>query len=132
MPPKKITFDTVRQIAGRLSGVEESTIHGSPSLKVRGKLLACVPVHKSAEPDSLAVRIDCDSRADLIAADPDVYYLTDHYLNYPFVLVRMLRIEQEALRDLLGNSWQCMTAKGPKSNRHAKNQKAPRSRLSLP
>jgi len=32
--------------------VEESTAYGSPALKVRGKLLACVPVHRSAEPGS--------------------------------------------------------------------------------
>jgi hypothetical protein len=30
--------------------VEESTAYGSPALKVRGKLLACVPAHRSAEP----------------------------------------------------------------------------------
>lgn len=129
MPPNKINFDTVRQIVGRLSGVEESTIHGSPSLKVRGKLLACVPVHKSAEPDSLAVRIDSDHRADLIATAPDVYYLTDHYVNYPFVLIRMSRIQEDALRDLLGNSWECITAKAQKGNRPTKKQIAPRSRV---
>jgi len=41
-----------------------------------------VPVHRSAEPGSLAVRVDFDDRAELLAADPDVYYVTDHYLNY--------------------------------------------------
>jgi len=51
MPRNKIDFDTVRRIALRLSDVEESTIYRSPALKVRGKLLACIPIHKSAEPD---------------------------------------------------------------------------------
>ena len=57
MPTNKIDFDTVRRIALSLSDVEESTIYRSPALKVRGKLLACIPIHKSAEPDSVAVRI---------------------------------------------------------------------------
>ena len=78
-----INFDTVRKIGLRLPGVEESTAYGSPALKVRGKLLACVPTHRSAEPGSLAVRVDFDDRAELLAAAPDVYYVTDHYLNTP-------------------------------------------------
>ena len=105
MAKKKIDFDTVRSIALGMPGVEDSTIHRSPALKVRGKLLACIPVHKSAEPDSVAVRIDFSGRAELIEAAPDVFYLTDHYLNYPIVLVRLSRIHLDALKDLLGMAW---------------------------
>jgi hypothetical protein len=68
MPTSKINFDTVRKIGLALPGVEESTAYGSPALKVRGKLLACVPTHRSAEPSSLAVRVDFDDHADLLAA----------------------------------------------------------------
>ena len=85
----RINFDTVRKIGLRLPGVEESTAYGAPALKVRGKLLACVPTHRSAERDSLAVRVDFNDRAELLAAAPDVYYVTDHYLNYNAVLVRL-------------------------------------------
>ena len=66
-----------------------------PYLKAHGKMLACPAIHKSAEPDTLAVRIPFDLRADLIASDPDSYYLTDHYVNYPVVLVRLSRIDVE-------------------------------------
>lgn len=82
MPRSTITFDTVREIGLTLPAVEESTAYGSPALKVRGKLLACVPTHRSAEPGSLAVRVGFDDRAELLAAAPDVYYVTNHYLNY--------------------------------------------------
>ncbi len=41
----------------------------------------------------------------------DVYYVTDHYLNYPSVLVRLARIHPDALRDLVGMAWQFVTAK---------------------
>ena len=78
MPRSAINFDTVRKIGLALPGVEESTAYGSPALKVRGKLLACVPAHRSAEPGSLAVRVDFDDRTELLAAAPDVYYVTDH------------------------------------------------------
>ncbi len=97
-----INFDTVRKIGLTLPNVEESTAYGSPALKVHGKLLACVPVNRSAEPGSLAVRVGFDDRAELLAAAPDVYYVTDHYLGYGAVLVRLSRVTPDVLRDLLG------------------------------
>jgi hypothetical protein len=110
MPRSTINFDTVRKIGLTLLGVEESTAYGSPALKVHGKLLACVPVNRSAEPGSLAVRVDFDDRADLLAAAPDVYYVTDHYLNYTAVLVRLSHVTPDVLRDLLGMAHEFVTA----------------------
>ncbi len=106
-----IKFDTVRKIGLALPGVEESTAYGSPALKVRGKLLACMPAHRSAEPGSLVVRVGFDDRAELLAADPDVYYVTDHYLNYTSVLVRLSRVTPSVLRDLLGMAHKFVTAR---------------------
>lgn len=114
VPRKTIGFDAVRRLGLALAGVEESTVYGSPALKVRGKLLACVPVNKSAEPGSLAVSIDFDRRADLLAADPQTYYITDHYVNHPIVLVRLSRIPPEALQDLLSGAWRYFTARRPR------------------
>jgi hypothetical protein len=105
MPAKKISFDTVREIGLALPDVEEGATYGSPALKVRGKMFACIPSHRSAEPDSLVVRIDFDRREELIAADPKTYYLKDHYLAYPCVLVRLTRIRHDELRDLLLMAW---------------------------
>ena len=114
MPRHRTDFDTVRKIGLALPDVEESTAYGSPALKVRGQLLACIAINKSAEPGTLAVRIDFDQRDAMIAEDPDTYYVTDHYLNYPSVLVRLSRIDADALRDLLGAAWRFVTAKKPK------------------
>lgn len=120
---KKIDFDTVRRIALELPEVEESTAYGSPALKVRGKLMAGIPVNKSAEPDSLAVRIDFDQRAELVATAPEVYYFTDHYANYPMVLVSLSRIHPDALQDLLLAAWRFVTAKAPGGKRTVRRPK---------
>jgi hypothetical protein len=40
----------------------------------------------------------------MIEAEPEIYYITDHYLNAPWVLVRLSRVHPDALRDLLGRS----------------------------
>src|SRR5947209_3543847 len=106
-----INFDTVRKIGLALPGVEASTAYGAPALKIRGKLLACLPTHRSAEPGSLVVRVGFDDRAELLAAAPDVYYVTDHYLNYTSVLVRLSRVTPDVLRDLLGMAHKFVTAR---------------------
>ena len=105
MRSKTLDFDVVREIAMALPDVEESTIHGAPSLKVRGRLLTCPALHRSAEPNTLAVRIGLDQRAELIAAQPDVYYVTDHYVNYPMILIRLPQIDRTFLRELLAEAW---------------------------
>ena len=110
-PVRKISFDVVRRMAVALPEVEEGTIHGSPSFKVPWKLLACRAIHKSAEPDTLAVRIPFDVRAELMKSDSDSYYLTDHYVNYPVVLVRLSRVKVKELRELLEASWRFVSAK---------------------
>ena len=111
MPRSTINFDTVRNIGLVLPGVEESTAYGVPALKVHGKLLACVPANRSVEPDSLVVRVDFDDRAELLAADPDVYYVTEHYVGYDAVLVRLSRVNPDVLRDLLGMAYKFVTRK---------------------
>ena len=111
MPRSTTNFDAVRKIGLALPGVEASTAWGAPALKVRGKLLACVPAHRSAEPGSLVVRVDFDDRAELLAADPDVYYVTDHDLGYTAVLVRVSRVTPDVLRDLLGMAHKFVTAR---------------------
>jgi hypothetical protein len=117
MSKKTVNFDLVRAIGLKLPGVVESTAYGAPALKVQGKLLACVPSHSSAEPESLVVRLDFDDRAELLAADPDVYYVTDHYAGYTGVLVRLSRVTPGTLRDLLGMAHKFVTRKAaPKAS----------------
>jgi hypothetical protein len=111
MASREINFETVRKIALALPGVEDSTAYGNLALKAYGKLLACEPTHRSAEPGSLVVKIDIADRAQLLAEAPVVYYVTEHYVGYPTVLVRLARIDAEALRGLLVMAHQFVTRK---------------------
>jgi hypothetical protein len=106
----KTGFDLVRKFGLTLPDVEEGTTYGTPALKVRGKMFACIANHKSAEPGTLAVRMDFAQRDELIATDPSTYYLKDHYVGYACVLVRLSRVHPDALRDLLLTAWRFVSA----------------------
>ena len=124
MPSRKIDFDVVREIALALPGVEESSLHGVPCLKVSGRLLTCPAIHKSAEPHSLAVRIGFDQRAELLAAEPGIYYVTAHYVKHPAVLVRLDELDRSALRDLLGLAWRFVSSNAKASRRGSRRSHA--------
>jgi hypothetical protein len=53
----------------------------------------------------LVVKIDPDERAMRLKVEPKTFYITDHYLNYPWILVRIASVDLEDLRDLLEDAW---------------------------
>jgi len=117
MRRKASGFDLVLEAARALPDVERSTTWGASALKVGGRLLACQAIHKSAEPNSIVVKVPMGERDELIAAEPDVYYVTEHYVNYPSVLVRLSKINRDALRDLLGMAYRFVDAKKKRRTR---------------
>jgi hypothetical protein len=123
MAKRTINFDIVREVGLALPGVQESTVWGVPALKVDGKLLACIPAHRSAEPGSLVVRVGLDDRAELLAEAPDVYYVTDHYVDYSAVLVRLARVDRSVLKDLLGMAHKFVTGVAASRSRAGRRRK---------
>jgi hypothetical protein len=106
VPRQGLTFDTVRSIGLTLPDVEATSSTRGHGLKLKGRLLACQAVHKSAEPNSLMVRIGPKRRQELLAKNPETYYLTDHYVGYPAMLVRLSRITPRTLKELLTEAWE--------------------------
>ena len=98
---KPVTFDTVRQLALVLPGVEEGTSYGTPAFRVGGKLFA--RFHQDGE--SLVIKVEYAAREVLMGADPETFYITDHYRSYPWMLVRLSTVHPDALRDLLEEAW---------------------------
>jgi hypothetical protein len=106
----RVTFDTVRKMALALDKVEESTSYGTPAFKVGGKLF--LRLHEDGE--SLVTRTDPEQREEIMESDPETYYITDHYLNYPWMLVRLSRVHPDALRDLIRMAWRLAAAEKPR------------------
>jgi hypothetical protein len=110
-PPADV-FEMVRAVGLGLPDVEATTKYdGSPVLKLGGSFMAGLATHPSAEPETLVVRAGYEDRDWMIEDAPETYYLTDYYRSYPLVLVRLSRIQPDALRDLLSGSWRLTAAK---------------------
>lgn len=104
-PLQSNAFDIVSKVGLTLPDVEVATRYdGSPVLRVAGVFMAGLATHGSAEPNTLVIRADLEERELFIEEAPDTYYLTDYYRRYPLVLVRLQRVTQEALRELLSSS----------------------------
>ncbi len=97
MKRARITYETVRKTALALPHVEEGTSYGTPALKVKGKLF----VRLKEDPDIIVLKMPFDQREGLMTEDPETYFITDHYLDYEWVLVRLSKVRADALRELL-------------------------------
>jgi hypothetical protein len=86
-------------------------------------MFACVAINKSAEPNSMVVRMDMAQRDLLIEEDPATYYLTDHYVDYPCVLVRLSRVSPESLRDLISGAHRFISATAPAKRRSSRSRR---------
>ena len=104
---KGVTFDCVREIAQTLSGAMESTSYGTPAFKVKGKLFA----RQHQDGESLVIGVDFEEREEMMVVAPEKFYITDHYLNYPWTLVRMSQVNRDELCDLLMGSWRRVIGK---------------------
>jgi hypothetical protein len=102
-----VTFEKVRVLALALPQAEEGTSYGTPGFKVGGTLFA--RFHQDGE--SLVVRIDENERSMRIKAEPETFYITDHYLNYPWILVRIASVDLADLRELLEDAWRLTAPK---------------------
>jgi len=109
--PRAITFKAVESIGRTLPDVEVTTSYGQPTLKVRGKMFVCIASHSSAEPNTLVVMMDFADRDALLEDDPDTYYLKEHYVSYPCVLVQLSRVHGDALHDLVTGAHRFISAK---------------------
>jgi hypothetical protein len=42
----------------------------------------------------------------LMKSDPKTYFITDHYRNYPMMIVRLSSVDPSDLKELIENAWQ--------------------------
>jgi hypothetical protein len=103
-----VTYDDVRKIALAWPEVEDGSSYGTPALKVRKKML----VRLKEDNDSLVMPgVPPDEREMLIESRPAIFYFTDHYRDYPMVLVRLSRAKRGQVEPLLRRHWRTLASK---------------------
>jgi hypothetical protein len=107
---KRPVFEDIRRIALALDNVVECKSYGTTGFKAGGKLFA----RQHQDGKSLVLATTFEEREALMAEDPETYYITDHYLNYPWVLIGLSRIHPDALGDLMTRAWRIASKPKPR------------------
>ncbi len=97
----KLTFEHVRAIALALPEVDEGTSYGTAAFKVAKKLFARL----KEDGETLVVKIDLAEREMRMRSEPETFFITDHYRDHPWILVRIARVSAADLRELLHDAW---------------------------
>ena len=72
------------------------------------------------EPDALVIRVlDMEDRNALLAEGPDVFFITPHYSEAPYVLVRLEAVSSEQLAELVEDAWRLRAPKRVSAQRDA-------------
>jgi hypothetical protein len=105
--PRGVTWQELCELGLKLSGVVQGTSYGTPALHVRKALL----VRLKEDGQTAVVRVDPMDREILLQADPDAFFLTEHYVGYPWILVRLARVPKRVLVELLEQAWRRVAPK---------------------
>jgi hypothetical protein len=107
MAQRKLSLAVIRRTVSALPGAEEGTSYGTPAWRWKGKLLA--RLHQDGQ--SIVLKVGNATRDHLLQADPETFFITDHYIGYPTVLARLDKLSAADLKKLL------MRAIGPRTDR---------------
>ena len=113
-PARGVRVADARRLLLKLPGIKEGRSYGMPSFLLNGRFLArfrdddTVLVLQLATIGERAVLMDLDSRA---------FFFTDHYRNYPAVLIRLDEVPPALLNDVVREAWQHVSMLPPARNR---------------
>jgi len=94
-------FDLAVEAAEGLPGVDVGTSYGTRALLVKGKFLA----RFREDNESLVIKVHMVERDHMLQTDPQVFFITDHYKDYPSVLIHLSKVKRGVLRELIEQAW---------------------------
>ncbi|MGH9443836.1 MAG: MmcQ/YjbR family DNA-binding protein [Thermoanaerobaculia bacterium] len=118
-----IAMREAKKLLLKLPDVVEGTSYKMPSFLVHGRFFA-----RFRDDDTVLV-LQLKAIADrdvLMEIDPSAFFFTDHYRNYPAVLVRLAKVPRSLLADVVKEAWRHVSSMPP-----ARKRAAPRRRSSL-
>ena len=103
------TYEIVREIALALPNVEDGLSYGAPALKIGGKHLF---VRLREDLNAIVAKTTFEERDELITEAPSVFFITEHYLNYEYVLVNLAIVSHDALTDIIRRAYKLAARSG--------------------
>lgn len=98
-------MENLRKIILAFPGTEEYTCFGTPAFRVKKKLLARL------KEDGTTLAMHCEEREKWMRKDASVFFITDHYKNYPMMLIKLSLVNQADLKHLLLDAWKQIASK---------------------
>jgi hypothetical protein len=105
-------------IAQALPQVEVSTWYGTPGLKVAGKGFARL---RTEAEGGLVLMCSLDEKERLLESGEATYYTTPHYDGFGSIIVDLSKIERDALRELIVQSWRIKATPKLRAQHQAQN-----------
>jgi hypothetical protein len=94
-----LTAAQARKIALSFPGAQERVSQGGPEIRIGGDFFVRIGTR---EPDTLMLRTETiDERDAMIAAEPRLFYITEHFKSYRGLLARLSALNAKTLRALL-------------------------------
>jgi hypothetical protein len=102
-------FAKISKFALTLPGVEARSSYGTPGLYVGKKFMARL---RDDDHDTMVLKpVEDDEQRFLMETEPDVFFLTPHYIGYPTILIRLSKVAPAQLQELVEQSWRRLATK---------------------
>jgi hypothetical protein len=103
-----VTRAQYKKIALSFPGGNEKPSYGKPSFFIDKKFFT----RWRDEENSIVLVVDSiDERDMLLEADRKIFFITDHYRNYPSVLAYAAKLDTKTLRGMLERRWRKIAPK---------------------
>lgn len=103
-----VTKAAFRKLALSFPEAHEKLSYGQPAIFIAKRFFTRL----RSEDNAIVLFVDTiDERDMLLEADPETFFITDHYRNYPYLLARIAVIDIETLRGMLERQWRRIAPK---------------------
>ncbi|MBV9541628.1 MAG: hypothetical protein JO167_10195 [Alphaproteobacteria bacterium] len=110
-----MTPAAARKLALSFDGTYERISKGGPEIRIGGDFFIRIGTR---EPDTLQLYIGSfEERDAMVEAQPELFFVTDHFKSYKGLLARLSALDAKTLRALLNQRLAAIAAKTPKKKR---------------
>jgi hypothetical protein len=113
------------KIALSLPGARETLWFNKPAVFIHDRFLT--KVHDKE--DAMVLQVgSLEMRDMMLEAEPQLFTITDHYKNFPFVLARLTALDRKSLKDMLvGRAAQLAAMPRRKAKKAPAKRKSPKT-----